>query len=117
MLLDQLRSGLKSSKVLHAIEKNPTLFETLFVHSATRLDATAIKDLLKPKSPLSSDEHRQIWGYLFQFIDECNETGKKDVIFFWDFLYCIFSLFLKKVKVKSAYEHSGPSGWSLSLFL
>ena len=86
MLLDQLRSGLKSSKVLHAIEKNPTLFETLFVHSATRLDATDIKDLLKPKSPLSSDEHRQIWGYLFQFIDECNETGKKDVIFFLGFL-------------------------------
>lgn len=94
MLLDQLRSGLKSSKVLHAIEKNPTLFETLFVHSATRLDATAIKDLLKPKSPLSSDEQRQIWGYLFQFIDECNETGKKDVIFFWDFLY-FFSVFKK----------------------
>ena len=115
MLLDQLRSGLKSSKVLHAIEKNPTLFETLFVHSATRLDATAIKDLLKPKSPLSSEEHRQIWGYLFQFIDECNETGKKDVIF--SGISCIFSLFLKKVKVKSAYEHSGPSGWSLSLFL
>ena len=89
MLLDQLRSGLKSSKVLHAIEKNPTLFETLFVHSAT-----AIKDLLKPKSLLSSDEHRQIWGYLFQFIDECNETGKKDVIFFWDFLY-FFSVFKK----------------------
>ena len=85
------------------------------MHSAMRLDATAIKDLLKPKSPLSSDEHRQIWGYLFQFIDECNETGKKDMIFFWDFLF--FTLFLKKVKVKSAYEHSGPSGWSLSLFL
>ena len=77
--------------------------------------SSAIKDLLKPKSPLSSDEHRQIWGYLFQFIDECNETGKKDVIFFWDFLF--FTLFLKKVKVKSVYEHSGPSGWSLSLFL
>ena len=66
-------------------------------------------------SPLSSDEHRQIWGYLFQFIDECNETGKKDVIF--SGISCIFSLFLKKVKVKYAYEHSGPSGWSLSLFL
>lgn len=39
-------------------------------------------------------EHRQIWGYLFQFIDECNETGKKDVIFFWDFLY-FFSVFKK----------------------
>ncbi|RMX51903.1 hypothetical protein pdam_00012162 [Pocillopora damicornis] len=82
VLLDQLRSGLKSSKVLHAIEKNPTLFETLFVHSATRLDATAIKDLLKPKSPLSSDEHRQIWGYLFQFIDECNETDLKSFMRF-----------------------------------
>ena len=91
VLLDQFRSGLKSSKVLHAIERNPTLFETLFVHSATRLDATAIKDLLKPKSPLSSDKHRQIWGYLLQFIDECNETGKKDVIFFRDFL--LFTLF------------------------
>lgn len=82
VLLDQLRFGLKSSKVLHAIEKNPTLFETLFVHSATRLDATAIKDLLKQKSPLSSDEHRQIWGYLFQFIDECNETDLKSFMRF-----------------------------------
>ena len=110
MFLDQLRSWLKISKDLHANEKNPTLFETLFVHSAARLDATAIKDLFKPKSPLFSDEHRQIWEYLFQFIDECNETGRKDVTFFWDFL--LFTLFSKKVKVKSAYGPRCPSGWS-----
>jgi len=79
-LLDQLRAGLMASKVLHAIEKNPTLFEPLFVYSAEALDAAAIKRLMKPKSTLA-DEHQQIWDYLCQFIDECTEKGRADVIF------------------------------------
>ena len=79
-MLDQLRAGLMASKVLHAIEKNPTLFEPLFVYSAEALDAAAIKRLMKPKSTLA-DEHQQIWDYLCQFIDECTEKGRADVIF------------------------------------
>ena len=84
--LDQLRIGLMSSKVLPAIEKDPLLFESLFVYNAEALDADAIKGLMKPKSPLS-DEHRKIWDYLFQFLDECSETGTctlDAVLFFLD---------------------------------
>ena len=76
-----------SSKVLPAIEKNPTLFEPLFVYNAEALDAAAIKGLMKPKRPLS-DEHGKVWDYLFQFLDECGETGTLDAKFSVSLFVC-----------------------------
>ena len=85
-IVDQLRKGLSILGILKEVEKAPSKFEHLFVHSVGELTSDYIKSLLKP-SISTDDQVDNVIQMLYRFIknatnDEllnflCFVTGSK----------------------------------------
>lgn len=75
VLLDQLRCGLKDVNVLVYIEKYPTLFQPLFIHTDDEITSVAVKGMFKHKATLLTPKEETIWGYLMSFVDKCSKEG------------------------------------------
>ena len=66
-------NGLEEFQLARAIQVFPDVFEFLFVGSY-ELKSTDVLDILHPKVSASQNEVK-VYGYLKQFIMECNREG------------------------------------------
>ena len=71
VVLDQLQEGLQTLGLLNEMQKNPLLFERLFLYQEKNLTTAIVKDILS----FPNNEHKDVQEMVLQFIDESDHEG------------------------------------------
>lgn len=69
-MLDNFAKGLETLSVLKEIQKEPAKFEEMFVHCASKLEATSVIEKIK-----LSQKNEKVESLLHNFIKEASRQG------------------------------------------
>ena len=97
--LDQLREGLSCLGFIEKMAKYPSLFEDLFVYTATPLCPVTLLGAIKTPDAMS-DSERKVAGFLTDFIMEASKNTLKNFLSFVTGAQSLPSFGLQTLEVK-----------------